>query len=363
MTNVISIKFKPCGKHYFFAPPEGQTVEVGQKVVVETAKGLEIAECAKGVKEVDDELVIQPLRPVVRIATDADLKTLENNKQLEKDAFGICQKKIEEHELDMKLVDVECNFECSKITFFFTSDGRVDFRELVKDLASAFHTRIELRQIGVRDEAKMIGGIGICGRPYCCKEFLDDFASVSTKMAKVQNLSLNPAKISGSCGRLMCCLRYEEEAYEELTSNVPKVGAFVETPDGYGNATSVDILRQKVKVKLDNDSEDLVREFPAKAVAAVPGGRPKSGEKPVHVLSYTPDEEEKSSPVEEKDSWNTPSYFVEDTIEDVDVTVDEPSSGKPADEKQNSKKGGKYRYHRYPGKNKKSGSAAKKAKK
>ena len=200
MIDVVSIKFKNRGKCYFF-DPNGLDIKTGDKVIVETSKGLEIADCSRGNHPVEDTAVVQPLRPVVRIATRDDLRVAEINKQREKEAFQICQKKIAEHGLDMKLVDVECNFEGNKTMFFFTSDGRVDFRELVKDLAGIFRNRIELRQIGVRDEAKMIGGLGICGRPYCCNQFLDEFQPVSTKMAKVQSLSLNPAKISGSCGR------------------------------------------------------------------------------------------------------------------------------------------------------------------
>ena len=361
MTKVVSIRFKPCGKHYFFSPLEGQALIEGQKVIVETSKGLEIAEVASAEKEVDDSAVVQPLRPVVRLATKDDLKTIENNKAKEKEAFNICQQKIQEHELDMKLVSVECNFEGSKITFFFTSDGRVDFRELVKDLAGVFHTRIELRQIGVRDEAKMIGGLGICGRPYCCSQFLDDFASVSTKMAKIQNLSLNPTKISGSCGRLMCCLRYEEEAYEALTGTVPKQGAFVETPDGYGTAVNVNILRQKVKVKLDLDSDDTVREYPAAAVASVPGGRPKDGEIPPHVLNYIPEEE--AVVVEETDSWNTPSFFVEDIKTEVIVEPEPSDKPETAEEKSSKKKNYRRKYNRYRGKQYNKGKKASNSKK
>ena len=304
MIDVVSIKFKNRGKCYFF-DPNGLAVKTGDKVIVETSKGLEIADCSRGNHPVEDNTVVQPLRPVVRIATADDLRVAEINKQREKEAFQICQKKIAEHGLDMKLVDVECNFEGNKTMFFFTSDGRVDFRELVKDLAGIFRNRIELRQIGVRDEAKMIGGIGICGRPYCCSQFLDDFQPVSTKMAKVQSLSLNPAKISGSCGRLMCCLRYEQEAYEELIKKVPKQGAFVETKDGYGTAVQVNLLRQTVKVKLDDDSDDSLRLYKSNELCAVPGGRPKDGEKPPHVLNYVPEPEEEQEQPEDK--WVIPS--------------------------------------------------------
>ena len=270
MIEVISVRFKNRGKSYYFAP-NGFQVEAGTKVIVETSKGLEIVDCCRGNHMVMDTSVVQPLRPVVRIATQDDLRVEEINKRREKEAFEICQQKIAEHGLDMRLVDVECNFEGNKTMFFFTSDGRVDFRGLVKDLAGIFRNRIELRQIGVRDEAKMIGGIGICGRPYCCSQFLDEFQPVSTKMAKIQSLSLNPAKISGSCGRLMCCLRYEQEAYEELIKKVPKQGAFVETKDGYGTAVQVNLLRQTVKVKLDDDGDDSLRQYKANELAAVPG--------------------------------------------------------------------------------------------
>ena len=211
----------------------------------------------------------------------------------------------------MKLVDVECNFEGNKTMFFFTSDGRVDFRELVKDLAGIFRNRIELRQIGVRDEAKMLGGLGICGRPFCCSQFIEEFQPVSTKMAKVQSMSLNPGKISGSCGRLMCCLRYEQEAYEELTKNVPKQGAFVETPAGYGIVTQVNLLRQMVKVKLDGEGDDTVKTYRAVEVAAVPGGRPKDGETPPSVLKYIPEPEEEEEE-EETDIWKLPELFADD---------------------------------------------------
>ena len=317
MIDVVSIKFKNRGKCYFF-DPNGLDIKTGDKVIVETSKGLEIADCSRGNHPVEDTTVVQPLRPVVRIATRDDLRVAEINKQREKEAFQICQKKIAEHGLDMKLVDVECNFEGNKTMFFFTSDGRVDFRELVKDLAGIFRNRIELRQIGVRDEAKMIGGLGICGRPYCCNQFLDEFQPVSTKMAKVQSLSLNPAKISGSCGRLMCCLRYEQEAYEDLVKKVPKQGAFVETKDGYGTAVQVNLLRQTVKVKLDNDTDDTLRLFKANELAAVPGGRPKDGETPPSVLKYVPEPEEE----EAEDEWALP-VFVTPEVQPEPVKVEE----------------------------------------
>ena len=312
MTEVISVKFKNRGKSYYFAP-NGKTVRTGEQVIVETSKGLEIADCARGNHMVEDTAVIQPLRPVVRVATKDDLRVAEINKQREKEAYEICRKKIVEHGLDMKLVDVECNFEGNKTMFFFTSDGRVDFRELVKDLAGIFRNRIELRQIGVRDEAKMLGGLGICGRPFCCSKFLNDFQPVSTKMAKMQSMSLNPSKISGSCGRLMCCLRYEQEAYEELVKNVPKQGAFVETPTGYGIVTQVNLLRQLVKVKLDGEGEDTLRTFRAVEVATVPGGRPKDGEPLPSVLKYVPAPEPEEEP---EDEWAIPELLISNTVEE-----------------------------------------------
>ena len=301
MTEVISVRFKNGGKTYFFAPG-GKTVKAGAKVIVETSKGLELAECRYGNHMVEDSAVVQPLRPLIRIATDDDLRIAQINRKREKEAFEICQQKIAEHELEMKLVDVECSFDGNKTTFFFTSDSRVDFRELVKDLAAIFRNRIELRQIGVRDEAKMLGGLGICGRPFCCSRFIDDFLPVSTKMAKAQSMSLNPSKISGSCGRLMCCLRYEQEAYEELIKTVPKMGAFVETPAGYGDVTQVNLLRQLVKVKLDGDGDDTVKTYKASEIAAVPGGRPKDGETPPSVLVRLPAAEQE----DEADRWELP---------------------------------------------------------
>ena len=253
MIEVVSVRFKNRGKSYYFSP-NGLKIEAGKKVIVETSKGLEIVDCCRGNHMVMDTSVIQPLRNVVRIATADDLRVAELNKRREKEAFEICQQKIAEHGLDMRLVDVECNFEGNKTMFFFTSDGRVDFRELVKDLAGIFRNRIELRQIGVRDEAKMIGGIGICGRPYCCSQFLDDFQPVSTKMAKVQSLSLNPAKISGSCGRLMCCLAYEQKAYEYLNSITPPVGSTVATPDGNGVVVETNPVSGTLKVRGEGSS-------------------------------------------------------------------------------------------------------------
>ncbi|MBO5340459.1 MAG: hypothetical protein J6A62_05630 [Oscillospiraceae bacterium] len=254
MTEIIAVRFKSGGKQYYFSP-NGLTFAPGQGVVVETSRGVELGECVEGNRMVDEMELLAPLRPVIRMATDEDYKTAERNKEKEAKAFAICQEKIAEHGLDMKLVEAEYSFEGNKVLFFFTSEGRVDFRALVKDLASAIHARIELRQIGVRDEAKMLGGLGICGRPFCCSQFLDEFQPVSIKMAKTQNLSLNPTKISGTCGRLMCCLKYEQEAYEDLVKSAPKMDSFVETPDGVGTVSGVNLLRQKVNVRLDDDPE------------------------------------------------------------------------------------------------------------
>ena len=258
MATVIGVRFKKAGKVYYF-DPNGLWPKPGENVVVETARGVEYGEAVTSPRTVDDAQVVQPLKKVVRIATEEDTRRAEQNAQHEIEAFKICQDRVKKHKLDMKLVSVEHTFDNSKIIFYFTADGRVDFRELVKDLASVFKMRIELRQIGVRDEAKMLGGLGICGRPFCCSQFLDDFVPVSIKMAKTQNLSLNPTKISGTCGRLMCCLKYEQNAYEDAARRCPKQDSFVATPDGLGNVSSVDILREQVLVRLDGQNESPKR--------------------------------------------------------------------------------------------------------
>ena len=251
MTDVISVRFRSGCKEYYF-DPKGLTIPAGTDVIVETAQGPEFAHCAAGNHQVPDDAVVKPLRSVLRIATDNDKHTAAYNRSREKEAFDVCKKKIQQHKLEMKLVRVECSFDGSKILFFFTADGRVDVRELVKDLASVFRARIELRQIGVRDEAKMLGGLGICGRPFCCAQFLDDFVPVSIKMAKTQSLSLNPTKISGTCGRLMCCLKYEQDAYEDAIKRMPKNDSFVLTPDGTGNVSDINVLKETVNVRLDD---------------------------------------------------------------------------------------------------------------
>lgn len=247
MTEIIGVRFKKVGKIYYFSPGKLK-IEVGEKVIVETARGVECGNVVIENRMVEDDQILPPLKTVIRVATKEDMKIVENNKKKEKDAFGICEEKIKKHKLDMHLIDVECTFDNNKLLFYFTSENRVDFRELVKDLASVFRTRIELRQIGVRDEAKMLGGLGICGRPFCCKTFLGEFQPVSIKMAKEQSLSLNPTKISGTCGRLMCCLKYEQESYEELLKITPKVGAYVTTPYGKGHVEEVNLLTGMLRV-------------------------------------------------------------------------------------------------------------------
>lgn len=254
MIKVVGVRFKDTGKMYYFDPGD-LVVRKGEAVIVETARGTECGIAVTGLKEVDEEEVVSPLKPICRIATEDDLNQLQINKQKEKEAYSICQKKIKEHNLEMDLTEVEYTFDGSKIIFYFTAEGRVDFRELVKDLASEFRTRIELRQIGVRDEAKMIGGLGICGRPYCCSTFLSDFHSVSIKMAKEQGLSLSPGKISGSCGRLMCCLGFEQSSYEYLNKITPRRGAVVDCREGRGVVVDCSVLTGKVKVQLDNAPE------------------------------------------------------------------------------------------------------------
>lgn len=278
MTQVISIKFKDGGRSYFFDPC-GIQYKNDDKVIVETANGLAFGSVAKANHEVEDDNVVSPLKKVIRLANDNDLRRIEENRKKETDAFKVCEEKIAAHKLDMKLVEVEYSFDASKITFFFTSDGRVDFRELVKDLAAHFHARIELRQIGVRDEARMLGGIGICGQPYCCKRFLDDFQPVSIKMAKEQGLSLNPTKISGSCGRLMCCLKYEQDSYEHLISITPGVGSTVKSEHGVGVVVDVNFITGNLMVR-PKEGEGIPYKVNRKDVKLLSrGGKNKNVEK------------------------------------------------------------------------------------
>ena len=276
---VVDIQFRPGQKVYYF-DPAGLELQTGDHVIIETARGPEFGICASGNHTISQQDVVSPLRSVLRIATTQDEKIVEDNRAKEKKAHEVCLQKIAELDLDMQLVSVECAFDGSKILFFFTADERVDFRELVKILASIFHTRIELRQIGVRDKAKMVGGLGICGRPFCCVSFLDDFQPVSIKMAKTQNLSLNPTKISGTCGRLMCCLKYEQDAYEDLLRRSPKEESFVDTPEGRGTVIEVNLLRQQVKVRMEN-APDTVSVFSNEDIAVLRNGKAKKNDPPI----------------------------------------------------------------------------------
>ena len=276
---VVDIQFRPGQKVYYF-DPAGHTCKAGDHVIIDTARGPEYGICAAGNHQIPMKDVVAPLRCVLRLATAEDERIVARNRADEKRAFDICMQKIADHQLDMQLVSAEYAFDGSKILFFFTADERVDFRELVKNLASIFHTRIELRQIGVRDKAKMVGGLGICGRPFCCASFLDDFQPVSIKMAKTQNLSLNPTKISGTCGRLMCCLKYEQDAYEDLLRTSPKLESFVDTPEGRGTVVEVDLLRQRVKVRME-DAPETISVFSNADIAILRSGKAKKNDPPI----------------------------------------------------------------------------------
>ena len=326
MTEVISVRFRGGCKNYFF-DPKGLQVKMGDQVVVETAQGSEFATCTEGNHEVEDSAIVKPLCAVLRMATENDRRTVEYNRKKESEAFDICEKKIAEHGLDMKLVNVSASFDGNKIIFYFTADGRVDFRELVRDLAGVFRARIELRQIGVRDEAKMIGGLGICGRPFCCSQFLDSFLSVSIKMAKTQNLSLNPTKISGTCGRLMCCLKYEQDAYEDAAKRMPKVESFVQTPDGPGNVKSIDLLRETVKVSLDSAPEPLKSYHNCEVCVLRNGKGSREGieipERPARYVEEKEEEELFKTPI-----LSTP-FYMDKELEDAPVRekIGVPESG------------------------------------
>ena len=279
LVQVVDIQFRPGQKIYYF-DPDGIDCKPGDHVIMDTARGAEYGTCTGGNHMIPVKDVVAPLRKILRIANAQDEKIAAENRAREKKAFDVCMQKIDEHKLDMQLVSAECAFDGSKILFYFTADERVDFRELVKNLASVFHTRIELRQIGVRDKAKMVGGLGICGRPFCCASFLDDFQPVSIKMAKTQNLSLNPTKISGTCGRLMCCLKYEQDAYEDLLRRSPKMDSFVDTPDGRGTVVEVNLLRQKVKVRMENEPE-VLNTFANEDIAVLRSGKAKKNDPPI----------------------------------------------------------------------------------
>lgn len=283
MAEVIGVRFKEVGKVYYF-DPNGIQMKKGDMAIVETARGVECGEVAMENREIEDKDIVHPLKKMIRKATQGDLKKVEENRKKERHAFEICEKKILDHKLEMKLVDVEYTFDNNKILFYFTADGRVDFRELVKDLASVFRTRIELRQIGVRDEAKMMGGLGICGRPFCCTSFLGAFQPVSIKMAKEQGLSLNPVKISGTCGRLMCCLKYEQAAYSDLLRTTPKNGAVVNTPEGRGVVVDVNLLTGMLKVRMDRAPEAAPMSFHAKQVKVIKDSQIKVAKEEVEKL-------------------------------------------------------------------------------
>lgn len=272
MVTVVGVRFKKAGKIYYFDPCD-LNIQKGDSVIVETARGIEFGDCVIGPKQVKENEIVVPLKSVLRKADEEDIRGNEENKKREIEAFNICLEKIAFHKLDMKLIDVEYTFDNNKVIFYFTADGRVDFRELVKDLATIFKTRIELRQIGVRDEAKMVGGLGPCGRPLCCSTFLGDFASVSIKMAKEQNLSLNPTKISGICGRLMCCLNYEQSTYEEIRRRLPRINSIVNTQKGRGEVISNSVVNEKVKVKIKiKDGDEIIEEFKISEITLVSGG-------------------------------------------------------------------------------------------
>ena len=351
MATVIGVRFKKAGKVYYFSPAEVWP-RPGEYVIVETTRGVELGEVVTGAREVPDEALVLPLKPVLRKATQADLDQAERNTQREKDAFDLCVKKIALHKLEMKLVDVEYTFDDTKIIFYFTANGRVDFRDLVKDLASVFHMRIELRQIGVRDEAKMLGGLGACGRPICCDTFLADFQPVSIKMAKEQNISLNPTKISGQCGRLMCCLKYEQDYYEETLKKLPRVGKEIMTPDGVGYVTEISVLKEKVKVRIRTGDDDFeVREYGVDDVRKLaPGEKPAEHELPPKQVEKPqpapkePAEEEKEEETKRKryprpkavKTLNTDEYMAlhgmngtENALADENVPEEEEAEDKP----------------------------------
>lgn len=337
MIVIIGVKFRKSGKIYYF-DPIGMPVDTGNHVIVETARGVEYGKVVLAPKEIPDDQVVQPLKPIIRIATEDDDRTAEENIKSEKEAFQICLEKIQKHQLEMKLIDSEYTFDRNKLLFYFTADGRIDFRELVKDLASVFHTRIELRQIGVRDETKLIGGIAICGRPLCCHSYLTEFVPVSIKMAKEQNLSLNPAKISGVCGRLMCCLKNEQEAYEDLNRSLPHIGAEVTTSDGWhGVVQSVSVLRQLVKVIIENESgEREVREY---HVSELNFQSKKHSNAPI--APVLPDESLDESELQELENLEK-----EDLDETADITFEEAK--KPQNKKRQRNNRSKYQDSSYP---------------
>ena len=342
---VVDIQFRPGQKIYFFSPAELK-LHAGDHVIIDTARGPEFGICASGNHFIPEKDIVPPLRSVLRIATEQDEKTVAENRAKEKRAYDICLEKIAEHGLDMQLVSAECTFDGSKLLFFFTADERVDFRELVKNLASVFHTRIELRQIGVRDKAKMVGGLGICGRPFCCASFLDDFQPVSIKMAKTQNLSLNPTKISGTCGRLMCCLKYEQDAYEDLLRTAPKMDSFVDTPDGRGTVVDVDLLRQRVKVQMEEHPETITV-FANADIAILRSGKAKKTDPPIPAdlapisgngKRRRPEPTEEAAPLESIRFRYREETIAEEITPDSAENTDAPSESKNARRRHHKKR-------------------------
>ena len=341
---VVDIQFRPGQKIYYF-DPNGIACKAGDHVIIDTARGPEFGTCIAAAHTISSKDVVAPLRPVLRLATAQDEKTAAENQAKEKKAYDICLQKIAEHNLDMQLVSAECAFDGSKLLFFFTADERVDFRELVKNLASVFHTRIELRQIGVRDKAKMVGGLGICGRPFCCASFLDDFQPVSIKMAKTQNLSLNPTKISGTCGRLMCCLKYEQDAYEDLLRTSPKAESFVDTPEGRGTVTEVDLLRQRVKVRMEEHPEEI-QVFSNTEIAVLRNGKAKKNDPPIPAdlapISGGGKRVRKEEPKEEEPVFLDPirfRYSTEAVVdEEVPQAAEEPADTQVAEQRSANRK-------------------------
>ena len=334
---VVDIQFRPGQKIYFF-DPDGEVFVQGDHVIIDTARGAEYGICAGGNHKISPKDVVAPLRKVIRRATAQDEKTIAENRAKEKKAYDVCMQKIADHSLDMQLVSAEVAFDGSKILFYFTADERVDFRELVKNLASVFHTRIELRQIGVRDKAKMVGGLGICGRPFCCASFLDDFQPVSIKMAKTQNLSLNPTKISGTCGRLMCCLKYEQDAYEDLIRTSPKMESFVDTPEGRGTVVEVDLLRQRVKVRME-DAPETISVFANADIAVLRNGKAKKNDPPIPAdlapISGSGKRRRKVEVEEEKPLLEPIrfKYSTEKVVEEPEVKEEEPVAEEATEEK------------------------------
>ena len=330
---VVDIQFRPGQKVYFF-DPAGITLQAGDHVIIDTARGPEYGYCTGGNHTVSQKDIVSPLRPVLRKATQHDQRIAEENQAKEKKAYEVCMQRITQQNLDMQLVGAECAFDGSRILFFFTADERVDFRELVKELAGVFHTRIELRQIGVRDKAKMVGGLGICGRPFCCASFLDDFQPVSIKMAKTQNLSLNPTKISGTCGRLMCCLKYEQDAYEDLLRTAPKAESFVDTPEGRGTVVEVDLLRQKVKVKME-DQPEVISTFANTDIAILRNGKAKKNDPPIPAdlapISGAGKRKKKEEPEEETAVLESIRFkYSEETIAEEVVAAEPEQPAQPA---------------------------------